>query len=182
MMETPSLVQPGRQFTLLEAVEELAGVLEVPDRPEMTTGYADIYQGFWTNPQGERVQVAIKELRTLIPKNRQTEQEVLKRKADTRLKREIFVWSQTTHPNLHPLLGYRSVPQPRIISPWCRNGNLKDYLRATPGLARADKLRLVRSPRIGCSLLHRLLTKIFTNRLRAGAPPFANPSNLPCRH
>lgn len=81
--DTGSLVQPGRHLEFFETVEELAGTLEVPERPSITAGYADIYRGFWTDPQGVRVQVAIKELRTLIPKDRQTEEEALKTKADT---------------------------------------------------------------------------------------------------
>lgn len=82
-MDTGSLLQPGRPFTVFETLIELAGILEVPETPEMTAGYADIYHGYWTSPQGERVEVAVKELRALIPRDRHTEEEALKRKADT---------------------------------------------------------------------------------------------------
>ncbi|KAG8946587.1 hypothetical protein FRC04_011565 [Tulasnella sp. 424] len=81
-MDTASLVQPGRQLEFFETIEELPGTLEVPEHPSMTAGYADIYRGFWSTPQGERVEVAIKELKTPIPKDRKTKQEELKRKAD----------------------------------------------------------------------------------------------------
>ncbi|KIO28062.1 hypothetical protein M407DRAFT_72330 [Tulasnella calospora MUT 4182] len=70
------------------------------------------------------------------------------------MKREVFVWSQTTHPNLHPLLGYRSQPRPRLISPWCRHGNLTHYLRNNPGLSRLDKLRLIFQAACGLEHLH----------------------------
>ncbi|KIO32693.1 hypothetical protein M407DRAFT_66410, partial [Tulasnella calospora MUT 4182] len=70
------------------------------------------------------------------------------------IKREVFVWSQTKHPNLHPLLGYRSRPQPRLISPWCSRGNLMDYLRENPGLSRRDKLRLIYQTACGLDHLH----------------------------
>lgn len=82
-MEMKSLVQQDRQFTLFETAEDLAGVLEVPNHPEIATGYGYIYRGFWTSPRGERMEVAIKELRTLVPRGRQSEQEALKHKRDT---------------------------------------------------------------------------------------------------
>ncbi|KAG8955877.1 hypothetical protein FRC04_006324 [Tulasnella sp. 424] len=83
LMDTGSLLQPGRRLEYSETAEELVGALEVPERPLISAGYADIYCGFWTNPQGERVQVAVKELRTLTPKDRRTEEEALKTKIDT---------------------------------------------------------------------------------------------------
>ncbi|KAG9047594.1 hypothetical protein FS837_001910 [Tulasnella sp. UAMH 9824] len=74
-MENKSLVRQSM-------VEEAAGVLEVSGGPRMTGGYADIYHGFWTNPQGTRVEVAVKELRALIPRNQQTKEDELLKKAE----------------------------------------------------------------------------------------------------
>ncbi|KIO28104.1 hypothetical protein M407DRAFT_49918, partial [Tulasnella calospora MUT 4182] len=71
-----------------------------------------------------------------------------------RMKREVFVWSQIEHPNLHPLLGYRLEPQQWLISPWCRHGNLADYTRKNPGLSRLDKLRLTFQAACGLEHLH----------------------------
>lgn len=82
-METPLSPRPDQTLTFPGAAEELAGDLEIPGRPEITGGYADVYHGFWTNPQGERVEVAIKVLKALNPKSRQSEQDSLIRKAET---------------------------------------------------------------------------------------------------
>ncbi|KIO24527.1 hypothetical protein M407DRAFT_45629, partial [Tulasnella calospora MUT 4182] len=71
-----------------------------------------------------------------------------------RIKREMLVWSQTRHKNLQPLLGYRSEPHPRLISPWCRHGNLTDYVRANPELSRLDKIRLIHQAACGLDYLH----------------------------
>ncbi|KIO32986.1 hypothetical protein M407DRAFT_210413, partial [Tulasnella calospora MUT 4182] len=71
-----------------------------------------------------------------------------------RVKREAFIWSRTEHANLHPFLGYRSQPRPSLISPWCRHGNLSDYLRASPGLPRVDKLILISQTACGLEHLH----------------------------
>lgn len=82
-LDTESLVQPHRRFSSLEMADELAGTLEFPNRPAITAGYADIYHGFWTSVQGERVEVAIKEFRALIPRDRQSDPEALRRRTET---------------------------------------------------------------------------------------------------
>ncbi|KAG8913675.1 hypothetical protein FRC01_004433, partial [Tulasnella sp. 417] len=78
--DTESLVQPNRRFTSLESAEELEGTLEVPDRPGISAGYADIYHGVWTSAQGERIEVAIKEFRALIPRDRRSDPEALRKR------------------------------------------------------------------------------------------------------
>ncbi|KAG9046593.1 hypothetical protein FS837_004012, partial [Tulasnella sp. UAMH 9824] len=82
-LDTESLVQPHRRFSSLEMADELAGTLDSPDRPAITAGYADIYHGFWTSVQGERVEVAIKEFRALIPRDRQSDPDALRRRTET---------------------------------------------------------------------------------------------------
>lgn len=72
-----SLVQPNRKLMFFETANELEGSLEVPDRPEVSAGYADIYHGVWIDPQGNRVDVAIKELKDVGPKDPQTSPEAL---------------------------------------------------------------------------------------------------------
>ncbi|KIO22242.1 hypothetical protein M407DRAFT_51870, partial [Tulasnella calospora MUT 4182] len=64
---------------------------------------------------------------------------------------EVTVWMQAKHRHIHPLLGYRSKPQPQLISPWCRHGNLTDYLRENPFLSRIEKLQLAA---LGLAYLH----------------------------
>ncbi|KIO28094.1 hypothetical protein M407DRAFT_231354 [Tulasnella calospora MUT 4182] len=70
------------------------------------------------------------------------------------IKQEVFVWNQTKHPNLYPLLGYRSQPAPRLISPWSRHGSIKDYLTANPELSLLNKLRLIYQAACGLDYLH----------------------------
>lgn len=81
--DTESFVQPNRRFTSLETATELEGQLVVPDRPKISAGYADIYHGVWTTVEGSRVEVAVKEIRTPIPRTRQTDPEALRRVTDT---------------------------------------------------------------------------------------------------
>lgn len=96
-------IQSHRVFTLSEATEELPGHLDVPNEPEISAGYADIYHGIWTTPQGERLEVAVKELKTLIPKDRQTDREALKKRTDTVAK--FFLGAHADPPVLLTLVG-----------------------------------------------------------------------------
>lgn len=81
-METESLPEPPRYLTLSETAPELTGDLEVPDPPVIATGYADIYRGIWKTDRGDRIDVAIKQLKTLIPPNRHSDLQELQRKAN----------------------------------------------------------------------------------------------------
>ncbi|KAG8994575.1 hypothetical protein FRB90_000390 [Tulasnella sp. 427] len=154
--DSESLVQPGRKLADLDAVQELPGTLDVHKEPEVTSGFSNVFRGIWINLQGAPTEVAVKEFKKLAARSRQDDRSALDAKATLRIKREVFVWSQTHHPNLHPFLGYRSQPQPRLISPWCRHGNLADFIQRTPNLSRLDKLNLLRQVASAISYLHSL--------------------------
>ena len=62
-----------------------------------------------------------------------------------RLKRETWVWNQLDHPNVLPFLGIskdagEEGSAPALITPFCANGDVLDYLKQTPN---ADRLHLV---------------------------------------
>ncbi|KAG8894182.1 hypothetical protein FRC00_009368, partial [Tulasnella sp. 408] len=81
-MATESYIQAGREFNISEIAEELQGELEVPDEADVSGGHAEIYCGTWTDPQGEKIQVAVKVFKNLIPKNQHTDRDALKRKVE----------------------------------------------------------------------------------------------------
>lgn len=58
-----------------------------------------------------------------------------------RLKREVWAWEKLVHPNITPLLGYKSGEEPLLITPYYINGNLIQYLKSHPD---APRLKLVR--------------------------------------
>ncbi|KAG9026829.1 hypothetical protein FS837_004494 [Tulasnella sp. UAMH 9824] len=82
-MERESLLQPTRELMFFETDPELPGQLQVPERPRAHGGGADIYQGTWISPRGQQLNVAVKELKDLIPNDRQTDPAALIRKRDT---------------------------------------------------------------------------------------------------
>ncbi|KIO21944.1 hypothetical protein M407DRAFT_122865 [Tulasnella calospora MUT 4182] len=124
------------------------------DVPLLAGGYADVYQGIWTSPEGKTIEVAVKTLRASRPSSVTNDTAALKKRIDIRMKRETLVWTRAKHRNIHTLLGFRSQPEPQLVSPWCRHGNLIDYLITNPELSTVDKLRLIFQAGRGLAYLH----------------------------
>ncbi|KAG9025147.1 hypothetical protein FS837_005065, partial [Tulasnella sp. UAMH 9824] len=122
-METESLVQPRRYFTALEIAGELAGVLEILGPPEITTGYADIYHGILKTPGGEHVDVAIKEFKAIIPRNRSSDMEALRRRTDMVGPFKHIYQAATGLHHLHslvpPICHADIKPENVLINDWC---------------------------------------------------------------
>lgn len=78
--EKYSIVQPGVLLTELQP--ELDGVLTKYEPVLLRGGYADIYKGQWTRPDGETIDVAIKELRVATPSSITADRENLRRRID----------------------------------------------------------------------------------------------------
>ncbi|KAG8895995.1 hypothetical protein FRC01_012083, partial [Tulasnella sp. 417] len=69
-----------------------------------------------------------------------------------RLAREIYVWAELDHPQVLELLGFAFDNRtPCLISPWCENGTLQEYLQKNPG---ANRRLLVRQIAEGLKYLH----------------------------
>ncbi|KAF5350084.1 hypothetical protein D9756_009116 [Leucocoprinus leucothites] len=124
-------------------------VREVPRDPAYSGGYADVYTGKYLKDAKTEVDVAIKVLRL------GSEQEENK-KVTKRLIRERTVWLDLNHKNILPFigliegLGRRGCPA--LMSPWCSNGTITDYLLAHP---EADKSQLLLGVINGLEYLHK---------------------------
>lgn len=131
--ERYSIVQPGVILTQIQP--ELDGQPSIPEKPRLKGGYADIYEGTWTRPDGKKVDVAIKILRTATPASITADTTKLKGRIDTRMKRETLIWTRAKRRNIHTFLGFRLASEPQLIGPWCKNGNLSGYLIFNPQLS-----------------------------------------------
>ncbi|KAG8917837.1 Ankyrin repeat and protein kinase domain-containing protein 1, partial [Tulasnella sp. 417] len=116
-MDTESFVQPRRYFTASEIAGELAGILEVLGPPEITTGYADIYHGILKTPEGEQVDVAIKEFKAIIPRNRSSDLEALRRRTDTIYQAATGLYH--LHSLTPPICHADIKPENVLINDWC---------------------------------------------------------------
>lgn len=204
-METTQLSRPDWSSMFPHGTEELVGSLEIPDHAEITTGYADIYHGFWTNSQGDKVEVAIKVLKALTPKNRQSGQESLIKKAET----VRIVDSK------HPVRYIYSVPPPFCPAHQTRSFLLESDKASKPSsppwipfaapaapcqplvpprqygrlLTKQSRPASVREAQTGLllyycfayNIVHHSLPDL-PNWLWSAASSLANPSDLSCRH
>lgn len=68
---------------ITELQPELDGELTRPPRADGTGGYADVYRGIWTRPDGTQTEVAIKVLRNITPNSMTLDREKLRKKVDT---------------------------------------------------------------------------------------------------
>ncbi|KAF7355813.1 Serine/threonine-protein kinase STY8 [Mycena venus] len=109
--------------------EEIAveGVLLLAEHPINHGGFSDIYHGIYTNPGGERIEVALKVLRFFDDKSDQ-ERNVLHDK----FSKEALVWYYLKHKNIVPILGvdFATFPSPSraMVSPWMPLGSVLKYM------------------------------------------------------
>ncbi|KAG8891900.1 hypothetical protein FRB99_003255, partial [Tulasnella sp. 403] len=89
----------------------------------------DVWQGTLGTLNDKRVPVAIKYAR----KTRTAT-------SSKRFVREVDLRGSLDHPNVLPLLHILYYPDRCLISPWCENGNINNYLQSNPN---ADKLGLL---------------------------------------
>ncbi|KIO22947.1 hypothetical protein M407DRAFT_114181 [Tulasnella calospora MUT 4182] len=156
--EDDSLVQPGRQVRERELPSELSGALTnirehegsvTRKKTDRTDGgaYADIFEGELDQPDGSKIEVAIKCIRGV--------QKV--EGLDRRVRREAFIWTSATHPNILQFIGYKVMNGEHcLISPWCKHGSLTRYILNNEGIKESEKLKLLCDAARGLVHLHSL--------------------------
>lgn len=129
-----------------EAVDLSRFVRKQGDAAHSLAGFSDVWKGELTET-GQPI--AIKVLRVANTNNLDNPQSGLLRK---RFDRELFIWMECQHPRVLELLGYAYIEGiPCLISPWCPNGNVTEYLIRKPN---ADRLRLIIQAAEGLAYLH----------------------------
>ncbi|KAG9041112.1 hypothetical protein FS837_012729 [Tulasnella sp. UAMH 9824] len=86
-----------------------------------------------------------------------------------RLAREMTVWSSLRHGNILEFVGYHLSEDflvAYLVSPYMRNGNVKDYLRKTQTTLE-ERLELVRDTALGLEYLHTRAPPVVHGDLKA---------------
>ncbi|KAG6830263.1 hypothetical protein H0H87_008653 [Tephrocybe sp. NHM501043] len=120
---------PGFQRNLIVATQRLASAsglypvsyelahVTIPEIPECSGGFADIYKGSFRGRA-----VCVKTIR--LHKNTHMAHFVKV------VSKEAILWSQLRHPNLLPFYGiYRHHGRISLVAPWMENGDISEYLR-----------------------------------------------------
>ncbi|KAF9061916.1 kinase-like domain-containing protein [Rhodocollybia butyracea] len=108
--------------------------------------FSDVYMGKWYDAVERKHRVvAIKYLRQVMVQG-------VREKLFKRLRAELLTWYQLCHRNLSPLYGIiQTSTSIGMVSAWCENGTISNYLQKKPG---ADRLKLVIQVASGVAYLH----------------------------
>lgn len=99
--------------------------LSISQVPKIWSGrYSDVTQGSYNlRPEDDFwVPVAIKRLKCFYTSPSSQEETFYK------LKRESKIWLELRNKYVLELYGYQTTPEPRLVSPWCAQGNLKNLI------------------------------------------------------
>ncbi|KAG8996049.1 hypothetical protein FRB90_012838 [Tulasnella sp. 427] len=144
-----SVIQPGRQVSEYEFPPELRGELQFDSKPRYHGSFSSVYQGVLKREGHEPMIVAVKSVRK--PDWAADDPKRFER----RIKRETVIWSTAHHPNILPFIGHQIDPDAAmLVSPWCQNGNLTQYIRRNSHLTRSDKVKLLADSARGLEYLH----------------------------
>ncbi|KAG1744289.1 kinase-like domain-containing protein [Suillus lakei] len=149
----------------LTAIAEQAAPGSTPDSPQDLTnelqgrsryritsgGFGDIWKCDLVKPDGT-VQVAVKTIRAF-----ESDNEVLMRKNNRRVRRELKVWGRLKHDSILPLWGVADDfgPYPAMVCPWADHGALTGFLeRQQDMLSSQDKFSLLNDIALGLQYLH----------------------------
>jgi len=87
-------------------------------------GYCDVFCG---QMLGTGTKVAIRRMRIILQKERKFAKQMV---------REIRIWNRIDHPNILPMMGYiiesKDGAFPALVTPWMKDGTLREYLAANP--------------------------------------------------
>ncbi|KAG8939628.1 hypothetical protein FRC04_006109 [Tulasnella sp. 424] len=129
-----------------EVVDLSRFVRKQGDAAYALAGFSDVWKGEMTETGKP---IAIKVLRVASTGNLDDPQSGRLR---TRFDRELTIWMECQHPRVLELLGYAYIEGiPCLISPWCSNGHILDYLAKNPN---ADHRRLITQVAEGLVYLH----------------------------
>ncbi|KAF8962977.1 TKL/TKL-ccin protein kinase [Flammula alnicola] len=113
-------------------------------------GYSDVWRATWKRDQCD-MKVAVKVLRNT------TSDPTTKEKLIKRLRHELHIWKQLTHPHVLELCGTVSNfgPDASMVCPWRKNGSITKYLeRSGDILSVEDRLKLIAEVADGLAYLH----------------------------
>ncbi|KAG8922859.1 hypothetical protein FRC01_013513 [Tulasnella sp. 417] len=88
-------------------------------------GYGEVFLAILDRSSLAPMKVAVKQLRVAQAKG-------FRRRVALRLARELKVWASAKHPNILELVGFslsENLGSAQLISPYMRNGNVKDYIK-----------------------------------------------------
>ncbi|KAF5389817.1 hypothetical protein D9757_003679 [Collybiopsis confluens] len=142
-------------------LSDLTDEVEVIGQHAVAFGaFSDVWMGKWFDAvEGKQRVVAIKYLRQVMVQG-------VREKLLKRLQAELLTWHQLFHRNLATLYGIvETSTSIGMVSAWCDNGTISDYLKKKPG---ADRLKLLNQVALGVAYLHQFKPPVIHGDLKGG--------------
>jgi len=135
-------------------------VVIVGDSAVAHGSFSDVWKGMWEDPIERRPRmVALKFLRQIMAQN-------IREKLLKRLQAEVIAWHRLCHKNVSQLFGIvQSLNSIAMVSQWCENGTICNYLKYHP---EANRLKLLTQIASGISYLHTVKPTIIHGDLKGG--------------
>ncbi|KAG8911625.1 hypothetical protein FRC01_005613, partial [Tulasnella sp. 417] len=125
-----------------DKADELQGDFKYPEEGVRIIGdLTEIHEVTWVTPNGKSLLAYIKYLRYVT--NIEGDIHMTTSSKQTELKRilgQMKTWTSLKHPNVLPFLGYQWKDTPVLAFHWYQNGNISQYLKANPRVARLPLL------------------------------------------
>ncbi|KAJ3800059.1 kinase-like domain-containing protein [Lentinula aff. detonsa] len=147
----------NRNVVLSDLTDE---VEVIGQHPVAFGAFSDVWMGRWYDSvESKHRVVAIKYLRQVMVQN-------VREKLFKRLQAELLTWHQLCHRNLATLYGImQSSTSIGMVSAWCDNGTISDYLEKKPD---ADRLKLIIQVASGVAYLHHFNPPVVHGDLKGG--------------
>ncbi|KAJ3783906.1 kinase-like domain-containing protein [Lentinula aff. detonsa] len=147
----------NRNVVLSDLTDE---VKVIGQHPVAFGAFSDVWMGRWYDSvESKQRVVAIKYLRQVMVQN-------VREKLFKRLQAELLTWHQLCHRNLATLYGImQSSTSIGMVSAWCDNGTISDYLEKKPD---ADRLKLIIQVASGVAYLHHFNPPVVHGDLKGG--------------
>ncbi|KAJ3744851.1 kinase-like domain-containing protein [Lentinula detonsa] len=147
----------NRNVVLSDLTDE---VEVIGQHPVAFGAFSDVWMGRWYDSvESKQRVVAIKYLRQVMVQN-------VREKLFKRLQAELLTWHQLCHRNLATLYGImQSSTSIGMVSAWCDNGTISDYLEKKPD---ADRLKLIIQVASGVAYLHHFNPPVVHGDLKGG--------------
>ncbi|KAJ3995640.1 kinase-like domain-containing protein [Lentinula boryana] len=147
----------NRNIVLSDLTDE---VEVIGQHPVAFGAFSDVWMGRWYDSvESKQRVVAIKYLRQVMVQN-------VREKLFKRLQAELLTWHQLCHRNLATLYGImQSSTSIGMVSAWCDNGTISNYLEKKP---EADRLKLIIQVASGVAYLHHFNPPVVHGDLKGG--------------
>ncbi|KAI0791212.1 hypothetical protein C8Q75DRAFT_805572 [Abortiporus biennis] len=178
---TPSCEEEERGVQIVDLTDDI----KVDEEGPVEYGsFADIWKGEWVEAsrfggkngdrRGKEASAILSNKKVALKVLRQRMAVDVKEKLLRRLKNEVLTWCRLRHPHVASLYGIVQLPHTlAMVSPWCRNGTVMEYIRKhdeyrceTKERSTVDRLVLLVQIASGVSYLHDFIPVVIHGDLK----------------